>query len=151
MSFFNKTKSKSTIELLDYNGNHIYINGLLMNTPHFKQPYSLKSSLPITYDLYLQEFSDKFFKKLYKDASMVDTKNMCEEINESLVFALNNLIDIPSTLREYFFAIVTRYIEFLKAAVSFPNKTIVNDDINFYLPLLKEISIASKLFLLNNK
>lgn len=151
MAFFNKKQSKSNIQILDYNGNHIYINGLLISVPNFKQPNSLNTNSPVTYDLYLEEFSDKFFKKLGKNISSDETKRTCKEINESFAFALNNLIDIPSSLRDYFFGIVTKYIDFLKTSASFPETTVVNENINYYVPLLKEISLASKNFLLNNK
>lgn len=151
MAFFNKSQSKSNAQNLDYNGNHIYINGLLISVPNFKQPNSLKTNSPVTYDLYLEEFSDKFFKKIAKHVSDEETKKTFKEINESFAFALNNLVDIPSSLRDYFFEIVTKYIDVLKITVSFPETTTVNENIAYYLPLLKEISLASKNFLLNNK
>lgn len=149
MALFNNPKE---IFFKDYNNNNIYINGLLLNVPGYEAPRSLTNSEKlVTYDYYYAQLNKNYISGLIKDLLDPQVLDTCKGINKTLIFSLQNLRQVPSTMRNYIYDVILVYVEFLKIAVDYPKEDVVSDQITSYLPILKEISIALRDFLSNNK
>ncbi|MGL4950313.1 MAG: hypothetical protein ACRC4M_00505 [Mycoplasma sp.] len=130
-------------------GNVIYLNGLLSNVQGYELPTSVVTGEVTSFDKFVGELNQSFFSRI--DLNSEESQAKLTKVVDALSFAISNLEDLPSALKNHLFSAVEETFNFLKKSTAYPSNEEMSDSIAFCIPLLKKISDAAKVFLTKNK
>lgn len=132
------------------NKSHSLNNWLSQNVSEFIPCKSLYENKKVSYDTFLKELNYDLFDLILK-TNLLKTKPIVTKIKKQLIYVLVSTKDLPDLERDLVFNTTLRFVDFLKTVVYYPETEKINEEVIAYLPILKEVAIAFKNFLMKNR